>query len=43
MMSMFLNNILYRLNIITNPKDIVLLNEHMLTTENKESIVRNNI
>lgn len=43
MMSMFLNNILYRLNIITNPKDIVLLNEHMLTTENKESIVINSM
>ena len=43
MMSNFLNNLLYRFNIISNPKDISMLNNYMLTTENKESIIINSM
>jgi len=43
MMSNFLNNLLYRFNIISNPKDISMLNSYMLTTENKESIIINSM
>jgi hypothetical protein len=42
-MSNFLNNLLYRFNIISNPKDISILNNYMLTTENKESIIINSM
>jgi len=42
-MSNFLNNLLYRFNIISNPKDISMLNSYMLTTENKESIIINSM
>jgi len=42
-MSMIINNLLYRFNIIQNPKDIHVLNEYMLTTENKETILINSL
>jgi len=41
MMSMIINNLLYRFNIFSKPSDIVLLNKYMLTTENKDTIINN--
>ena len=41
MMSMIINNLLYRFNILSKPSDIVLLNKYMLTTENKDTIINN--
>lgn len=41
MMSMIINNLLYRFNIFSNPKDVSLLDKYMLTTENKELIINN--
>ena len=43
MMTTFLNNLLYRFNIIAKPNDISMLNNYMLTTENKESIIINSM
>jgi hypothetical protein len=40
-MSMIINNLLYRFNILSKPSDIVLLNKYMLTTENKDTIINN--
>lgn len=40
-MSMIINNLLYRFNIFSNPKDVYLLEKYMLTTENKELIINN--
>jgi hypothetical protein len=42
-MSMIINNLLYRFNILSKPSDIVLLNNYMLTTENKENIIKQSI
>jgi hypothetical protein len=42
-MSMIINNLLYRFNILSKPSDIVLLNKYMLTTENKDTIINNSI
>jgi len=42
-MSMIINNLLYRFNIFKKPSDIVLLNNFMLTSENKDTIINNSI
>lgn len=43
MMSMIINNLLYRFNILSKPSDIVLLNNYMLTNENKENIIKHSM
>lgn len=43
MMSMIINNLLYRFNILSKPADIVLLDKYMLTNENKDEIINNSI
>jgi len=42
-MSMIINNLLYRFNIFNKPSDINILNNYMLTTENKDTIIKNSI
>jgi NTP pyrophosphatase (non-canonical NTP hydrolase) len=42
-MSMIINNLLYRFNIFNKPSDINILNNYMLTTENKDTIMKNSI